>query len=128
MIAEATLCIALNVFFETAPKEPLDGKLSVAFVPRTRAQRNSTSVCWEIFKENQFSWANDGKNLKTLPTGEKWDEALVIAQQVLNDTVLDPTNGATHYHWIGIRPKWARDGKLLRIGVRGSHMFYKERQ
>lgn len=128
MIAEAALCIALNVFYDPAPKEPMEGKLAVAFVPRTRAQRNGTSVCWEIFKESQFSWANDGLNLRVLPSGPKWDEALLIAQEVVDGKVQDFTRGATHYHAIGSRPRWAKDPKLVRVGVWGSHVFYRSVQ
>ncbi len=126
MIAESVLCLALNVYFETAPKEPLEGSIAVAFVPRTRAEKNGTSVCWEVFSDMQFSWANDGRNLRSLPTGEKWDHSLSIAKAVVSGIAIDTTNGATHYHEKSKRPKWSRDPRMKRIGVWGSHIFYRE--
>lgn len=126
MIGEALLCLALNVYFETAPKEPIEGSLAVAFVPRTRAQNNGTGVCWEIFRVGQFSWANDGTNLRELPkpTDEKWLNSMDVALAVLNGAD-DFTMGATHYHSTRIHPRWAKDKRMKKIGIFGSHVFYR---
>lgn len=122
MIAEAVLCLALNVYHE-ARGEPFAGRVAVALVVRNRAEKHGTSVCWETFRESQFSWTNDMRNLRALPSGDKWDEAQVVARMVMGGTD-DFTRGATHYHTLGIRPRWTRS--LVKIGTWGSHVFYRE--
>ena len=122
MIAEAVLCLALNVYHE-ARGEPWDGRVAVALVTRNRAERHGTSICWETFRESQFSWTNDIRKLRTLPAGDKWDESLAVARAVAGGAA-DITSGATHYHTLGIRPRWAKS--MIKIGVWGSHVFYRE--
>ena len=123
MIAEAVLCLALNVFHE-ARGEPWEGRLAVALVVRNRAEKYGTSICWETFRDSQFSWTSDVSKLRTLPTGDKWDEAIVVARIVVAGTA-DITRGADHYHTVSVRPRWSRDPRMKRIGVWGSHAFYQ---
>ena len=122
MIAEAALCLALNVYHE-ARGEPLEGREAVALVTRNRAEKYGTSICWETFRDGQFSWTNDARNLRSLPTGDKWDEALYVARLVIGG-LQDFTGGATYYHLIGIRPRWTRT--MTKVGRYGAHVFYRE--
>lgn len=126
MVAEALLCLSLNVYFESAPKEPLEGQLAVAFVQRTRAVNNGTSVCWETFRDGQFSWTNNTQNLRSLPSpnDEKWRGAQEAALAVMNGAT-DFTQGATHYHAVGTPARWRRDRCMKKIAVWGSHVFYR---
>jgi len=122
VIAEAVLCLALNVYHE-ARGEPWDGRVAVALVVRNRAEKNGTSICWEVFRDGQMSWTNDMRNLRTLPAGAAWDQALAVARTVAGGTI-DFTNGATYYHTRDMHPRWAR--AMRRVGVWGAHVFYRE--
>lgn len=124
MIAEAVLCIALDVYHE-ARGETRTGQMAVALVPRNRAEKYGTTICWETFRDAQFSWTNDMRNLRTLPAGDKWEEALSVAREVVGGAP-DFTGGATFYHAFGTHPRWARGMKKL--GRWDSHVFYKEEQ
>ena len=116
------MCMALNGFYE-ARSEPLDGRIAVALVVRNRAEQFQTSICWEVFRDNQFTWANDSANLRTLPAGPKWDDALEVARLVMAGAP-DFTSGATYYHTKAVRPRWAK--AKIRVGVWGAHIFYRE--
>lgn len=122
MIAEAVLCLALNVFHE-ARSEPWEGRMAVALVTRNRARRHKTSICWETFRDQQFSWTDDRALRRTLPDGAAWKDAQWIGRTALN-TSADFTQGATHYHHVAINPSWNRSLKY--VGRWGDHLFYKE--
>jgi N-acetylmuramoyl-L-alanine amidase len=121
LISEAILCIALNVYYE-ARGENRTGQLAVAHVVLNRAQKRDSTVCWETFRAEQFTWTNDMRNLRVLPAGDKWAEAQSIAQEATG--TYDFTGGATHYHVVGLHPRWAKGMKKL--GRYGAHVFYKE--
>lgn len=121
MIAEAVLCLALNVYHE-ARSEPWEGRMAVALVTRNRARRHHTSICWETMRYKQFSWTLDPKNLRVLPSGEAWKDALWIGRTALS-TPTDFTGGADHYHHVSISPGWPN---VRYVGRWGDHLFYKE--
>jgi spore germination cell wall hydrolase CwlJ-like protein len=121
MIAEAVLCAALNVYHE-ARSEPWEGRMAVALVTRNRARANKTTVCWEVFRDRQFTWTEDRRLRQALPSGKAWQDAIVIARTALN-TSEDFTHGATEYHVEGLKVWWAP--YMIRIGVWGHHVFYK---
>jgi spore germination cell wall hydrolase CwlJ-like protein len=123
MLAEALLCLALNVYHE-ARGEPVEGRKAVALVTRNRAQQNGHGVCWEVFRYKQFSWTLLPSKTQRVPAGEEWEEAKRIAGKVLAGAV-DFTGGATHYHTVSIYPRWA--GAMERVGQWGDHVFYRAR-
>ena len=123
MLAEATICLALTVFHE-ARGEPLSGRIAVAFIPVTRARKNNTSICWEVFKPNQFSWTLYPEKRKTLPAGREWQDAVFIADSVLRGQVKDFTKGADHFD-TG-KPGWSRG--MIYMGKWGNHTFWKSKK
>jgi spore germination cell wall hydrolase CwlJ-like protein len=122
VIAEAVLCAALNVYHE-ARSEPWEGKMAVALVTRNRARNNGTSICWEVFRDRQFSWTIERKNMQALPKGPAWKDALLVARTALN-TPGDFTNGATEYH-LKSEPAWWAP-YMIPVGQYGNHLFYKK--
>lgn len=123
MIAEAALCLALNVYHE-ARGEPRQGQLAVALATRNRAVEEGNGVCWVVFRYAQFSWTMDARKLRRLPNGPQWEASQRVAEQVLYGAY-DFTKGATHYHAVKVQPRWA--GTLERAGQWGDHVFYRPR-
>lgn len=128
MIAEAALCLALNAYHE-ANLEPQEGQVAVMLVTKNRARINNTSICWEVFRDQQFTWTEDRAKRASLPKGKAWKDALVLAREVLKPTTEDFTGGATEYHAIKVDGKpftawWARYMEYL--GTWGGHRFYKK--
>jgi N-acetylmuramoyl-L-alanine amidase len=81
-------------------------------------------VCRKPF---QFScWNGNDPNAAKLravrDTDPRFAEALTIAHLAAAGWLADPTGGATHYHTITIRPKWAY-GKTPNI-ILNRHAFY----
>lgn len=121
MLAEAVMCLALNVFHE-ARGDTLKGQEAVALVTRNRAHINGHGICWEVFRYKQFSWTLSPSKLRRVPTGRDWDHAVKVAQWALGP-VRDFTGGATHYYLASDYPYWA--SSLTRLGQWGDHVFYK---
>ena len=138
MIAEALMCLALNVYFE-ARSENMASQVAVSLVVMNRVKdhRFPDTVCGVVkqglkYKNDkvvlgkcQFSWYCDGKSDK--PTNKKaWFQAKEIASIVLDGGVFDFTEGATHYHAYYVYPSWRKTKtKVARID---SHIFYRWEQ
>ena len=72
--------------------------------------------CWNIGDENLPIITNlDIHSTKALPS-------LGAAKVALEETLPDPSNGATHYHALGINPDWA-EGQIPCASI-GNHVFY----
>ncbi|MGB8983330.1 MAG: cell wall hydrolase, partial [Anaerolineales bacterium] len=102
--------------------EPPAGQLAIAFVTIRRAEQNKSSICFEVFRYRQFSWTSEKRYLQALPSGPHWQQALRTAALALAGFP-DNTMGATHYHAVGITPRWAKS--MHRITRIGNHIFYR---
>jgi N-acetylmuramoyl-L-alanine amidase len=125
-------CLARNVYFE-ARGEPKAGQYAVAEVTMNRkaSARYPDSVCavvyqksWDALRKRfvgAFSWTELGA--LPAPSGEHWERARKIAQDVYFGRRAPQLRGAMYYHAATIRPAWAKQKKLVaRIG---GHAFYK---
>jgi N-acetylmuramoyl-L-alanine amidase len=135
MILEAaTLCLAMNVFFE-ARGESVPGQYAVALVTMNRANQDKAKVCEVVFKPKQFSWTNGVKATKTsyrLPSylvkaqqaePDAWKKAWRIAQVTLAGRMKDITHGSTYYHASYVQPYWTR--VFAEVKTIGTHVFYR---
>lgn len=98
--------------------------MAVALVTKNRARINNTSICWEVFRDQQFTWTEDRTKRAYLPKGKAWQHALSLAREALKPTTEDFTGGATEYHLTSMTPWWAKYMQYL--GTWGSHKFYKK--
>lgn len=123
----ATDCLSAAIYYE-ARSEPLDGQRAVAQVVlnRVRDRAFPASVCRVVYQHSaagcQFSFACDGSTGHPLEP-RAWAVAVEIAKAALAGSVFAPVGSATHYHTTAILPWWA--ASLERIGVVGSHIFYR---
>ena len=123
----ATDCLSAAVYYE-ARSEPIDGQRAVAQVVlnRVRDRAFPASVCRVVYQRSagvcQFSFACDGSTAHPLEP-RAWAVAEAIAKAALAGSVYAPVGSATHYHTTAIFPWWAPS--LARVGVIGSHVFYR---
>lgn len=136
-------CMAQNVYHE-ARSQGTAGRLAVMAVTSNRVQdsRYPNTIC-EVVKQGphrpswkgtgelipvrhrcQFSWYCDGK-ADTVHNTELYNEirdlsALVVRGDI---TVIDLTEGATHYHADYVSPDWAKT-KTKTIEIE-DHIFYR---
>lgn len=126
----AFMCLALNVYHE-ARSDPDMGQYAVAHVVINRVQsdRFPDDVC-SVVKQGyhkgkhrcQFSWYCDG--MSDIPRESRaWAKAMLVADDVMQGSVPDMTDGATHYHANYVRPWWAKH--YTRTVQHGTHIFYK---
>lgn len=137
MIAEALVCLALNIYHE-ARDQPFIGQVAVAQVVMNRIQderypnnpcdvvRQGPTYSWTkdfpVRHRCQFSWYCDGKSDKAKDK-EAWDQSVTIAHGVYHGNLDDFVEGATHYHAYYVYPEWAETKtKVVRIG---DHIFYR---
>lgn len=116
-------CMALNIYHESRG-ERVEGQIAVAHVTinRTKDSRWPETICDVVYESKQFSWTHMIKD-HTPKEKKEWEEAKVIARDVMIGNVADPTQGATHYHANWVNPWWAKEYKLTK--VIGNHLFYK---
>jgi len=117
-------CLARNIYFE-ARGESTQGQIAVAQVTmnRVHSSRYPNTVCEVVYQRRQFSWTHTVRD-QTPRDAEAWERAQHLAEQVIEEQVGDPTNGATHYHTRSVNPSWAR--QLRRTVDIGVHRFYKQ--
>jgi len=140
-------CLAEAIYFE-AGNQPYIGKLAVGNVIINRMVHMDypQSICEvvhqgpvrESWKDDgttypirhrcQFSYWCDGRSDTPRP-GVTWDESIMIAEWILSKVydhqviMLDPVEGATHYHATYVSPTWAKNmQKVVQIQ---EHVFYK---
>ena len=130
MINSMLMCLALNVYHEARSDEMI-GQYAVAHVVMNRVQhdRFPDDICAVVHQgyhkgkhKCQFSWYCDGKS-DTPHDPEACAWAVLVAYDVLQSRVPDPTYGATHYHATYVKPYWADHYK--QTVTLGSHIFYK---
>ena len=125
----AQQCLTQAVYYE-ARSEPLDGQRAVAQVVlnRVRDRAFPDSICNVVYQHPanrpgcQFSFACDGSMDRPIDP-RAWNVASAVAQAALAGSVYAPVGSATYYHTTAVLPWWA--GSLQRIGLVGSHIFYR---
>ena len=139
MMAEALMCLALNVYFE-ARSENMASQVAVSLVVMNRVKdhRFPDTVC-EVVKQGityknsgqpvpnkcQFSWWCDQRSDKP-KNKQAWLKAQQVASIVLDGSMIDFTEGSTHYHAHYVYPEWRKTKtKVTRID---SHIFYRWEQ
>ena len=136
MIAELLVCLALNGYHE-ARGEPTAGELAVNHVVMNRVAdpRYKSDICsvvkdgryWNnnpVRNKCHFSWWCDGKS-DTPRDGNAWIQSTKLASGIVSGYYPDITDGATHYHNVGVSPNWIDDRGMKRIGIIGEHVFYR---
>jgi len=142
LINEA-FCLAQNVYFE-ARNQPLAGQFAVISVTinRVNDHRFPDTVCGVVYQgphrptwkgtgemipvrhRCQFSWYCDGLSDRIYNT-EEFERIFNLTIGVMDGTmtVVDITEGATHYHADYVEPAWAKT-KTKTIEIE-DHIFYR---
>lgn len=115
-------CMALNIYHEARGEKTI-GQEAVAWVTmnRVNSKKYPNSVCGVIWQNKQFSWTWD--KISDKPKDKKsYEKAKKIAEQIMNGSIKDPTNGALWYHADYVDPYWNKELKFeKKIGI---HLFY----
>lgn len=133
---EAAVDVLARTLWGEARGEGRDGMAGVASVVLNRVHLGKTQHYWwgatvrDVCKRPyQFSCWNAGDPNRPRLLAVTTDDAafgicLTLAREAVGGKLNDTTDGATHYHVEGIRPKWAL-GKspCKRIG---RHLFYRD--
>ena len=123
-------CLAQAIYHEARGEELL-GQFAVAEVILNRVELSNypDSVCGVVLQNAnrrnacQFSYACDGRpDTMTEPRARRLAGA--IAQVMISGAPRELTDGATHFHTTGVRPRWSRT--FQRTAQYGAHLFYRE--
>ncbi len=125
--------IMARTIYGEARGETQLAKLAVASVILNRVRKGGwfgNSIIEVCKKPKQFScWNSDDPNrakIEAVGWGDlDFQRCALAALQALTAQEADPTQGATHYHAIGIKPKWADSLKMF--GSIGHHVFYHDK-
>lgn len=115
-------CLALNIYHE-ARSERVEGQIAVAQVTINRVNHDKwpSTICGVVYQHKQFSWTHLIKD-HTPKEIKAYEDAMVIARDVMIGNVDDPTDGAVFYHANYVNPDWVKYMDLSK--VIGSHLFY----
>jgi spore germination cell wall hydrolase CwlJ-like protein len=126
----ALRCLTAAVYHE-ARSEGLEGQRAVAQVVLNRARHYAypSSICGVVFQGPmragggcQFTFTCDGATRRPRDPAA-WRRAEDVAKAALGGYVEEKVGWATHYHTDYVSPSWG--AKLVRVGVLGSHIFYR---
>lgn len=118
-----SFCLAKNIYHEARGEELL-GKYAVAQVTINRwLKSKNKTLCHIVLAPKQFSWTNDKSLRWSHPEGVAWDEAKMIAKQVLVEGYrVRGLEEARFYHADYVNPKWSDPNE--KITQLGNHIFY----
>jgi N-acetylmuramoyl-L-alanine amidase len=134
-------CLAVTIYGE-ARSESEKGQVAVAYTVLNRAVNKS--LCQVALAPKQYSVFNNNPELRAAATSKhlqpnqknvidqnSWAQALRVATMVVQKTIKDPTNGATHYIADRVMrskgyiyPKWSRQYQV--VAVIENHKFFKK--
>jgi hypothetical protein len=129
----AEKCLADAVYFE-ARGEPFKGQQAVAQVVMNRVFSGvyPNDVCGVVYQNAnrhlacQFTFACEGKDLTRIEEPDMWEQAKLIAKDMLDGKVwLADVGHATHYHAYWVHPSWVNE--MTRLYKFGVHTFYRPR-
>jgi N-acetylmuramoyl-L-alanine amidase len=106
-------CLARNIYYE-ARGENTKAQIAVANVTLNRVKHSKypNTICKVIYQPYQFSWTTNYKRPHESQVDIKaWRKAVKIAKNAINGKYKDVTKGATHYHSVRVRPRWANSDK-----------------
>ncbi len=125
-------CLAEALYFE-ARGESIEGMMAVGEVilNRVRSSAFPNTVCAVVRQgvgngryRCQFSYNCDGRP-EVIAEPKAWERVGKVARLLLDGTVPhNLTKGATFYHSVKVRPKWAR--AFRRTARIGDHYFYRK--
>lgn len=124
MIAEAVICLAMNIYHE-ARSEPIVGRMAVVEVTLNRVASDEypNDVCEVVWQNKQFSWTHDGKSDKMKDDYHRKRSLEIANAYIKGGFRSNLTKGATHYHADYVSPYWNKSfDKVTKIGT---HIFYK---
>jgi len=122
-------CLTEALYFE-ARGESVKGQFAVAEVILNRVDsvRFPNTACKVVNQgtgrkfQCQFTYTCDGYS-EIIREHAAWDQVGKVARILMDGTERRLTEGATHYHTIGVRPRWSK--KFSRTVTIGAHHFYR---
>lgn len=117
-------CMAKNIYFESRG-EVIQGQIAVAHVTANRVKHENwpSTICEVVYQDKQFSWTHQIED--QTPKDERlWEQALIIARDVMIGNTDDPSKGAVFYHANWVNPSWAEEKSLKVSKIIGAHIFY----
>ena len=106
-----------RVVYCEARGEPDNGKLAVAYTVINRTAKSGKSIEYEATKKSQFCVWSGAMAEPYASTCQAY------AQQAINRSAADPSNGATFFYSGSSVPSWAK-GKTPCAQI-GGHKFFK---
>jgi hypothetical protein len=126
-------CLAQAIYYE-ARADTLEGRLAVVHtvMNRVRSSLFPDTICKVVYQGGhrrsgcQFSFTCNGIMKRALEP-KPWEQSMELAGQFLSGSWQhDFTGGATMFHNLRVKPRWA--SRLVRIGIIGAHVFYRQKR
>ena len=132
LVSELDRHIMARTILGEARGEPAAGRAAVGWVIRNRWKEQihaESTIAGTCLKRAQFScWNEHDSNRKIIleypETSMLFHDTMVIVDDVLSDTGIDPTSGSLHYCVTNLDPDWSiGHTPIMTIG---SHKFFND--
>ncbi|MDK3017951.1 cell wall hydrolase [Pseudodonghicola flavimaris] len=122
-------CLSEALYFE-ARGETVKGQFAVAEVimNRVRSARYPDTLCGVIRQgtgkryQCQFTYTCDGR-AEVIREPQAFERVSKVARAIMDGFAGNLTDGATHYHTLAVKPRWAN--VYTRTAKIGDHLFYR---
>ena len=122
MLTLTTLCLALNIYYETRGTGSYSEQMGVTNVVFNRVEHHKfpDSECGVITQPNQFSWYWKDREFFPVKETNSWLEAVTVATLMVLYDYKDNTDGSLFYH-VYKKEECKHEGKVMY-----AHIYSKE--
>ena len=122
-------CVVLAeaIYYESRG-EPIEGQIAVAHVIMNRVSSPywPDNILEVVYNNCHFSYTCDGSLERGISDFHSFEEAKILASDVISGSLDDPSNGADHYfnpNKAKFVPDWSQT--YSRVATIGNHVFHK---
>jgi spore germination cell wall hydrolase CwlJ-like protein len=122
-------CVVLAeaIYYESRG-EPIEGQIAVAHVIMNRVNSPywPDNILEVVYNNCHFSYTCDGSLERGISDFHSFEEAKILASDVISGSLDDPSNGADHYFnpaKAKFVPNWSHT--YSRVATIGNHVFHK---
>ncbi|WP_126172166.1 cell wall hydrolase [Altericroceibacterium xinjiangense] len=124
-------CLAAASYYEAGRGAQDQRAVAQVVLNRVRHPAFPDTVCGVVFQGServtgcQFTFTCDGSLNRRTPSAEAWQEARLVAGEMLFGRVEPSVGQATHYHTDWVMPAWSRE--MDKVAAVRTHLFFRWR-
>lgn len=122
-------CLVYNLYNESRSESDLANIMVINTVMNRVKSKSFPNTPCEVIKQKwQYSWTFDKRSDEMKDKKSVDRLAKIVDTYLLNKEVfLSLSQGADHYHNVGITPEWSTSKRMVKVGTFDQHRFYRRK-